>query len=460
MKTNGIKGFSNKIKSYLQLDEHEYTKLLFSTAVYFFLICAYSILRSLKTAVFMGMVGREYEPLAKLITILVTIPVMLFHGKIVDTFRRHQTVYIFIGSYAIGSLIFAYLFFHPVYGVGNTQVGAYRVTGWCFEFFMDLFQALLIGTFWSFINSISTPTFATRTYGLIVSGSRIGGILAPALGLLVLEKSGLASTTSIPLLTVCSALFLFAALYFTYKLKTKTPDEFLLGYEKAHTQITIKKTKKGTGALEGLWLMLSQPYVLGIFGLVFSFEIINILFDYQMHVLMSIEASNRIDKMSSFMFIYTICWQALSFIFAFFGTSTIVKKIGVPASILVMPCAAAAMALLPMFYPKLISIFIVMIVMRALNYGFNQPLREMLFIPTSKDIQFKSKAWIESFGRTISKTSGSSINMFALLLENPYLFICVDSIFSVVIGAIWFIMAVAIGRKYTKTIKDDQVIGQ
>jgi ATP/ADP translocase len=99
-----------------------------------------------------------------------------------------------------------------------------------------------------------------------------------------------------------------------------------------------------------------------------------------------------------------------------------------------------------------------MVVMRGLNYGFNDPLREILFIPTVKDIQFKSKAWIGSFGRTIAKTSGSSLNILAT--QAPHFIIAIQSAFSITLALAWAVVGILVGRKYLKTIASNAVIGE
>lgn len=452
--------FLLKVKNYLQIDSYDAIKAILSAATFFFVIASYSILRSLKTSIFLGFVGREYEPIAKILSIIVTIPVMLFYAKIIDNFKRHQAVCFFIMFYAIITLIFAYYFAHPVYGLKNTLTSPYRLVGWTFEIFMDLFQALVVGTFWSFLNSISTPSFASKGYGFIVAGSRIGGILSCLISWLALEQSGVSGTSMIPLLTATTALLLLCAAYCIYLIRAKIPQSYLHGYEAAYqAEKKQEESNKHTSIFEGLRLMLSEPYVLSIFGLVFSFEVINIIFDYQMHVLMSIENNNQIDGMSSFMFFYTGSFQALSLLFALFGTSKLLTKLGVKRCLLIMPIASMILATGPILYPRLSMIFIVMVFLRALNYGFNAPLREMLFIPTIKDIQFKSKAWIDSFGRTFSKTAGSSLNMIAML-HAPYFCLIIESIFSIGLAVIWGLIAILVGNRYVKTIQNNDVIGK
>ncbi|MFA6535033.1 MAG: Npt1/Npt2 family nucleotide transporter, partial [Candidatus Babeliales bacterium] len=100
----------------------------------------------------------------------------------------------------------------------------------------------------------------------------------------------------------------------------------------------------------------------------------------------------------------------------------------------------------------------VLVISRALNYGFNNPMREILYIPTIKDIQFKSKSWIDSFGRTISKSSGATINLLTAFqsagLQTAFMFVFITSV-----SSIWLVIAYMMGRKYVKTVENNEVIG-
>lgn len=368
------------------------------------------------------------------------------------------------------SFVFALFFAHPTIGIKNSTTAPDRILGWVFEIFMDLYSALVLTTFWGYANSISTPEFAGKSYGMITAISRIGGIITPLLGLLFLHKLPIATHISIPILVLIAGFLLICAIFCIKKIVVTLPESSLVGYSAAHTakedvvEPAVANTNKKAakpGVFEGIRLMLTQPYVMGIFGLVYSIEVIAIIFDYQMQVLMSIETNNNIGSMSSFMFVYTSSFQALGLIFALFGTSTLLKRFGTLTCLLIMPVAMLLLSILTFMYPSLGTIFFVMIVLRALNYGFNIPVRETLYIPTVKDIQFKAKLWIDSFGKTFSKSSGSLFNQFLLFFSNsPYFILRVDSIYCVGIACVYGLISLLVGKKYQKTILNNEIIGR
>lgn len=449
----------SKLQNYLQFDSNDLKKLFLMAFGYFFIIASYSILRPIKTSLFLGLVGKEYQPWTRFITPFMMFPVMLGYSKLVDKVKRHQIVYTIIGLAALLSIIFALLLAHPVLGVKNTFTSPYRILGWGFEIFMDLYSAIVIATFWGFINTSCTPTFANKSYGFIAATGKLGGVISPLLGLYISNWTHLETSKSIPLLIFIAGAFLLITLLLIRIITRKIPKEYLMGYQATHeVESNDKKKKSKPGIFEGLKLMLTQPYVMGIFILLFSIEVIAIIFDYQMQVIMSVESNNHIGIMTNAMFLFTFCFQSLGFFFAIAGTSPLLRIIGIRSCLLLVPLTLIALTAALLIVPTFTTIFVIMVIIKALNYGFNFPIREMLYIPTTKNIQFKSKAWIESFGKTFSKATGSGISLITIS-DNLYKLLSLNAMWSFLICFFYLITSFFVGRKYVETIKKNELIG-
>ncbi len=445
-----------RLSNYFKIDYYDFVKVSLLGFAYFFILASYSILRSLKTSIFLGLVGEEYQPYTRIIAIVIMLPYMFFYSKMVDKIKhRHHIVGIILGGYGIISILFALAFAHPTMGLRNTMIGPHRFLGWAFEIFMDLYSAVILSTFWSFINSICTPLFANKYYGFIVGTGKVGGVLSPMLGLLVISL--IPDWRSTSLLSLLSGLFLIAAITLVYFLLKKIPTSYAQGYGEVVTK-TPKTNQKGSpGIFEGLRLMITEPYVFGIFWLMYSVEIISIIFDYQMQIHLSQSTNKNIALMNKFMFAYTSSFQAFGFLFAFFGTSALLKRIGIRGCLMIMPLSIFLLIALLASHPTLPVIFVVMVILRSLNYGFDFPMREMLYIPTIKDIQFKSKAWSDSFGKTFSKTSGSIFNLISRNSASPCLLMNVTTFG---ITSIYLVTAFFVGRTYVATINEGKIIGE
>jgi ATP/ADP translocase len=116
------------------------------------------------------------------------------------------------------------------------------------------------------------------------------------------------------------------------------------------------------------------------------------------------------------------------------------------------------MLLLSFGFNTLVMAMAVQIVVRAFNYGFNEPVREMLYIPTSHKIQFGAKGWVDTFGKTLSKGSGAGLNLLAAILP-PAAGNLLGLAASLVIGGGWLLIATLVGKAYHEAVAEHKVIG-
>ena len=89
--------------------------------------------------------------------------------------------------------------------------------------------------------------------------------------------------------------------------------------------------------------------------------------------------------------------------------------------------------------------------MRAINYGFSYPVRESLYIPTVKEIKFKSKSWIDAFGSKFAKPAGSTFNVFAEYLGAGLIFAAYCIFFAGIIG-VWVVAAILLGKRFERRL--------
>jgi len=429
---------------------HEHSKLILLALAACFIAATYAILRPLKISIFFRLVGKEYYPWSKIALVLFVVPCMAIYSRLVDKLKKHHLLYSLFIFYALLIILFALVF---------TQQSLAPLTGWLFLISMDLFPTFVIGTFWAFINSISTPAFAKKRYGTIVAATKVGGLLAAGMSFLVTYNHE-AEPNIISFLIFIASILLIFSLLFIVRLIRIIPQEELAGYQAlCHKKPITQKKKKPFQIIEGLRFMLATPYVFGIFLLFYCYEVIFTIVEYQATVLLDLQTGNSTIQMSSMLFLTTFISQVLGLLCALFGTAMILKRLSMRFALMVMPLATAGLVLALLFWPTLPVMLGVMTLLPTLNFGLNSPIREMLFIPTIKEIQFKSKAWIDSFGRTLSKTSGSTVNL--LFLGAPIgAFFAFNAIFSLLLAGTWSAIAFFMGRKYEETTAKREIIGE
>ncbi len=172
----------DKIMSFFRfifrVEKDERMKVLMMAGSFFLVIASYTVVKELKDSVFVSIVGTDYQPRAKMISMFVLIPAIFFYSRLVDLLKRHQLLYFYTILYSLLGFVFAFFMGHPTIGLANTMVGPHRIFGWLFYFFVESYSPFVVSVFWSFASSITSPEAAKNNYTLMVSGSKLGGMLS------------------------------------------------------------------------------------------------------------------------------------------------------------------------------------------------------------------------------------------------------------------------------------------
>lgn len=459
-------GLVERIKSLWQIDPEEQLKTWFLGFSFFFLIFSYTLIKELKDSIFMAIIGTStYVPAAKLLTILALIPLVFFYSKLVDNMRRYQLLCFCATLYAFIGFLCTYLVGHDVIGLTNQDASPARIFGWVFYFFVETFSPFVLSVFWAFLNSVTNPQTAKKNYGILISFSKIGGMASSGIGWLLLYYSrwfhvkGLNDVALIQVLLLLSSVtLLLVPLIITWMMK-KVPGKYLHGYEAAY-QFEKEQTKQGkdqTGIWSGLVMLLKYPYTFGIFGLVLFYEVISSVLSYQ-RLGMAQEASCGVAGVSCFLLGLTFLIHCVGFMISFFGTRTLVMNLGERLSLLIVPISMGILVFYYTFSTSPISLLICFIVVRAIYYAFSQPITEALYIPTVKAVKFKSKSWIDTFGRKMAKGVGSVFNGISSLFGAAWFQVIHTGLFGVII-LLWVVVAYLLGKRYNQAIKNQEVIG-
>ncbi len=455
----------------VDMKRYEKLKFFLLTVAFCLVIGAYTIVKELKDTVFVGIVGNEYLPKAKFLVIFFLIPAALLYATLVDNIRRYQLLSFYCFLYGAILLFFTYLLGSPEHGLANVQTSPWRLFGWAFYFVLEGFSPFVVGVFWAFANSVSDPREAKASYATMVAGSKIGGMIAALFAWYLMTNLGhvgyfnFSDTVAHQLLLGGSAILLLSVPVVIYYLMSVVPGRYLHGYEVVYKE-EKKNSKSGashTGMFSGLQIMLESPYILGIFSLVFFYELLNVVLNYQRICLLKAAASTSgafsIAEFTGSMFLQTFWMHFYGLLLSFFGVRILLKKYGEKYCLLMIPALVGLLLIYFMVVQTPEAMLHVFVGLRSINYSFSKQLCESLYIPTMKDIKFKAKSWIDSFGTKISKSSGSIfVDIVKTAMPGTAAFYYVyGAFFSILIGA-WFVTAYLLGRRYEKAVESNEII--
>lgn len=456
---------------YPKLEKKDIKKFSLLGITFFLIIGAYWTLRLLKDTVIFKIAfpeelgwaagyGRHLQPILKFWSPFFLIAVILIYSKLVDLVKKHKLFYIISGFYGLAFTIIGTIFaLRAMYGnafLGKTILAA---TGWLSYFTTESFGSVMPALFWSFAVSISDTNEAKSGFPFVIACAQIGAIGGSALLLTTKHLGGVW-----PLYFVAS-FFAFAVIAMIYYFMKTMPAEQLVGNkESAKTE----KQKEGfwEGFISGLKLLLTRPYLIGVFVVSTFYEIISQIVDYQMKAQVDIcpDYCGEVG-FATFQAIYGMLANSLAFIIALLGTSYIINKLGTRVALLVYPIITLISFILFFIYfnftsPSVLSLLWatlgLMVILKGVSYAVNNPTKEMMYIPTSKDVKFKSKGWTDMFGGRMGKLSGARVsNIFKQSIPDLMYF---GTLFSFGLIGVWMVAALFVGRKNAELIKNNEII--
>ncbi|MGE0010143.1 MAG: NTP/NDP exchange transporter [Candidatus Babeliales bacterium] len=454
---------------YPDLKPNEVKKFGILALIFSLIIGGYWLIRLLKNTLFikvcfpedLGCIpnqGLLLQPTAKLISPLVVFALVLVYSKLVDMYKKHVLFYIIASVYVLlfGSFT-VMLFLRNMYGnafLGKTLLGAF---GWVSYFTIESFGSLIVALFWSFTNSITASDSAKRGYPLIIACAQVGAIIGA--GLMIFSHTfGLPQLLAVVTLTTAA---IIPAVYYFMK---EVPASDQVGDPKSAK--TEGKSEGSAGFLEGIRLLFTKPYLMGILLVSTIYEVMNQVLEYQMQYQVNSSSTFAGELgFAQFQGYYGVATNTLSFLMALLGTSYLIKKYGLRFGLLFFPaCLVAALASLLAFYyfgnptagALLAATFVAMMIAKGLGYAVNNPVKEMMYIPTSKDAKFKTKGFIDVFGSRMAKMGGGQINnMFKTSFNDLIVY---GTLFSFGLSAVWILAAVYVGNKNAQLIKDNQIV--
>jgi AAA family ATP:ADP antiporter len=427
------------------MSANEAKKFSLCSITFMFLIGAYWELRVLKDALFDDLVGMVHQPKAKMLSLLVIIPLILIYTKLVDTVERHKLFYFICTTYGVLFALIAYFYVNPMPNFAPALVANVpgKLLGWITYITVESFGSLSIGLFWAFMASTTNTASAKRGYALIYGVGQIGSIGGPTL-------VTYAPVLGLPMLLMIGATAVLAVPFLIFMLMSIIPQEDM--QSDVHAQAAPKKR---TGLLEGLRLLTTTPYLLGVLVISTVYEIVGTIMDLQMKLLAR-EVYTTKETFAAFLGSFGQTTNGFALLLAFFGTGIFVRKFGVRFCLVMYPVLSGVVVASTLIYPTLWPVFFAVLMIKGLSYTLNNPVKELMYIPTSKDVKFKAKSWIEAFGGRTAKAGGSIINNFfagdltALMTYGTFA--------SLGVIGVWACIAFLIGTTYNTLIKENKII--
>ena len=423
------------------LSPAEVRKFSVLAGIFFLLIGAYWLLRTQKDAVFDSIVGLSYQPRAKILSWVVSIGLVLIYSKLVDVLGKKNLLLLLSAVFGSSFLAIACCLAFAPFGFADPVASPTRIFGWVIYILIECLGSLMVGLFWAFVTSTTSASSAKKGYPLVIAGSQCGSLLGSCCSYET-QWFGNAFLFGASALAL-SLIFPMVLLY----LRVIPVDDLL---PKA-----VKSDKPKTGVLEGLKILLTRPYVGAILVVSTVYEVITTILEFEMK-LVAREIYVTREAFASFNGMYGMMVNGLALTFALVGTSFLMRRFGLRFCLLLFPIISTFFIVGVYAMPVLYMLLAACIATKGLSYALNNPAKEMMYIPTTQDIRFKAKGWIDQFGGRSSKGLGALVNdAFKSSISE---LVAYGSYISFGLIIVWLVSAAYVGTMFNKLTEENKVV--
>lgn len=441
MAASEASGLSRWVRNAVDARPGEGAALLWSCAYYFFVLCAYYVLRPIRDE--MGAAG-GVDNLAWLFT--GTLGAMLlvqpFYGGLVAKLPRRRFVPLTY-RFFISNLVVFFVLLNVADASQSVWIG--RV----FFIWTSVFNLFVVSVFWSFMADIFRPGQGKRLFGIVAVGGTVGAVLGSTITTALAKPLG-----SINLLLV-SALILELAARASRALDERepllraadaTPDANAPPREVgASADGSNADTVIGGGVLDGVKHVLKSPYLIGIAVLMLCFTIAStFLYFQQVEIVAQAFADDRDARTRTFGLI-DLAVNILTLVTQLFLTGRVVKWFGVGVTLAFLPVVTLIGFAVLGVSPVLPVLIVFLVIRRAGNFAIQRPAREALYTVLPRGDKYKAKNFNDTFvyrlGDQMGAWSYTWMGVFGLGLS--------ALAFSMVpLSVAWLVLALWLGRRY------------
>ena len=415
-------------RRFVDIRKNELEPAFLFLSFWFLVILVFQVLQPLKKGLFLEHLGADVELYAKLSNIAVAMLAVVVFTALYNRLGSRRLVTTMCGFFIAALLLFSVV-------LSDSAPGT--VANWAFYLFGDAWSTLWVTTFWAYLNEMTETEQSKRLYGLIGGGGVVGGLVGSVVVWQLVKPWGTGT-----LLVACSVVTaVIGVLVWRAEAVAARPGAAIGRRAQAAVDDSAREQKKTNAAFEGAKLVFSSRYLLAIVMIMFLYELVSQILDYQYST--GAQTLEGTGATQAFLGMVGTIQNVISVVTQFFLVSFVIRRFGITTALLVLPTAAFLSSGVYFALPVLWTGALLRISDNSFNYSINQTARETLFMPTSADEQYKARAFSNMFVQRLGK--GAAILMALVLNVLPIRFL---SLIAMVVIAIWISFAVSAGRRF------------
>jgi AAA family ATP:ADP antiporter len=280
-----------------------------------------------------------------------------------------------------------------------------------------------------------------RVFAFIAAGASAGATAGPLIAAVFATRIG-----NNNLMLIAAGVLVAATPLIFYLQRLKVTD-----LHNEDVQADLSGAKMGGRWWAGFWDFIRSPYLLTIGVFILLYTAIQAFIYLETNDLLRFyeEAEQR----TTILGVRDAVVNILTFGLGLFITGRLVRRLGMPVTLALVPIVAVVGFIIIAIVPILTVLLAVDIARRAGNYGVMRPAREMLFTSIDREARFKSKPVVD----VVVYRGGDAIwgDVFAFMSTSLGLGFSLMAIVGAGFAAVWSVSGVFLGRVFNRREKSD-----
>ena len=425
------------LRLFTDVHDGEAPQLLLLMFNVFLILAAYYLLKPVREVLILDQPGgAEMKAYAYGIQALVLFAVVPLYGALASRLPRRRLINI-VTAFIIGCLPVFYLLAEAKASIGVV-----------FFLWIGVFSLIGIAQFWAYANDVYTPDEGKRLFAVIAFGASSGAVFGAWAARHLIHALGVSTLLLAAAAVLAASLMLFNFI----DLRGQVADR---------ARPTTPEADATIGDGNAFALVLRSRYLLLIAALILLLNWVNSVGEYILssivkHAADAEVAAGRLPAHDTGRFIgaffagYFEIVNVAGMVLQLFLVSRIVKYIGVPIAACILPVVALASYGLAALVPSLAVMRWVKTAENSVDYSLMNTVRQMLFLPTSRQEKYKAKQVIDSF----VVRAGDVLAALTVYAGTTYLAFGVTQFASLNVALVlaWIAIAVLVGREFGRRV--------
>jgi AAA family ATP:ADP antiporter len=325
-----------------------------------------------------------------------------------------------------------------------------------FYLWVGIFNLMVPAQFWAFANDIYTPEAGKRLFVIVAFGASAGAVFGSYIAGHLIEPLGIYQ------LLLVSAGVLLSSLVLTHMVDSR---ERATGTERS----AATPPEEPLGKAGAFQLVVKSRYLLLIALLMLLLNWVNTTGEYILGrtvkeaagALLAANPAGGIDEEAFIGHFYADFFTVVNIaglLLQLFVVSRVLKYLGVRAAIFVLPLIALGGYLVAAFYPVLAMVRWVKTAENATDYSLQNTVRQVLFLPTTREQKYKAKQAIDTF----FVRSGDVLSAVLVFVGTTLFALSTQqfAMINIVLVFLWLVLAYLIGAEHRRLVAPEKQVAK